>query len=335
MWGLAQPALAPSVALLQLLLTDAPGKAAEVGQIADSLFKNETVLRWFNCDELDCEANDISFRYLRQYTTLIDYLLDTTLTAFTEDILLLANFLTVCGVVCRMREVPAALSDAVGTGLQCQDELLYDLCCSFCTIVLKAHEANTTQFGSVWLEAFVKQTDPSRLSVYNTTLDTLGVYWSTKAGCDAVARSTINADWCTERLKGTTSNMTRLPLVRFIHYAATSTCAAAPFCDKALLTEVWKLSRNPEEEVRQCVWAIALGVTASPTLRPLMEQSYASYLCGHFEEDNRVIRQLQLDTARALCAQGNLPDAVKSRLRKFGEKGLYPPSSISVAAPRD
>ena len=100
---------------------------------------------------------------------------------------------------------------------------------------------------------------------------------------------------------------------------------------KDLLLDAWQTRTTPDDEVRLALWRVVLRALRVDCLEKVLAAVCASFLSSGAYEENITVRTMKLQAADYLLHHSALPDSVKTRLKQFVERGLYPAGSSGVS----
>ncbi|KPI84782.1 hypothetical protein ABL78_6165 [Leptomonas seymouri] len=306
--------------------------AAFVGQLLDTHFHNDRMLRLLNCDQVDAPENPKLCTFLERSTSLLPFLLEATEGAFVNDPLLLANYLVASGVACRTVAIPSTLRKATIQVLQAHDDpLYYAFVCRFWSIALLRHEDNGSRHAAACVSAVVPFVVDSERDEAATeaAFDVLGAAATTQVGWDAVTRL-LRCDGLQARLRSASSPL-RLSTLNLMFSMLCSSHVVPSYFTKDVILEAWQTRTTPDDEVRLALWRVVLKVLCFDSLEKVLSAACASFLCSGAYEENITVRTLKLQAADYLVHHSTLPENVMSRLGQYIDRGLYPAGSSGVS----
>ncbi|KAG8346706.1 hypothetical protein TRVL_02476 [Trypanosoma vivax] len=315
--------------LLGLLSALPPHQAAAVGHLVSSSLKNEKVLRLFDVGSPDCAENKEVCRFLHMHTDLVPFIASATVDAFDSDPLLVANYLDVCGVMMRHVELPVPLFDRILRELtEGADSFVFPFTCRACSLTIRHHEQNASKFARQWTHAsaahLVRCSHDTRDAIY----DLLGAASSTATGW-LCSQMLVNAEDMTATLS---SSAARSITLGFLCDLVQSPHVPDAFFSSSLLGAIWQLRYTQDDLARERLWIFLTRGFWRPAVVTAMAASCASFLCSDHQEVSVVVRQMQLQLAAQFAESPDLVPEMAGRLREFVARGLYPPSSVGVAA---
>lgn len=320
---------------LQCILCDpsvSTEAAATVGQLLDANFRNDRVLRLLNCDRVDAPENAHVCAFLDAHTSLLPYLLEATQEAFVHDPLLLANYLVASGVVCRTVVIPDALRHTTMQVLEARDDVLnYAFVCRFWSIALQRHEANGSRDAAACVSAVLPVVEAAARDEAATeaAFEVLAAAASTATGWDAVS-SRLPCEALQGRLRSTSASL-RLSTLNLMLALLTSPHVVPSYFTKDALLDAWQARTTPDDEVRLVLWRVVLTALKFECLEKVLAAVCASFLCSGAYEENITVRTMKLQAANYLIQHATLPENVKTRLKQYVDRGLYPAGSSGVS----
>lgn len=320
---------------LQCILLDSSLRTTDavfIGRLLDANFRNDRLLRLLNCDDVESPANAQICTFLERNTTLLSFLLEATEGAFVNDPLLLANYLVASGVVCRTVAVPSALRQTTMQVLSAHnDPLYYAFVCRFWSIALVRHEGNGSRDAAACVSAVMPAVDDGERDEAATeaTFDVLGAAATTLTGWDAVT-SRLRCETLQARLRSTSPSL-RLSTLNLLLAMLSSPHVVPSYFTKDLLLDAWQTRTTPDDEVRLALWRVVLRALRVDCLEKVLAAVCASFLSSGAYEENITVRTMKLQAADYLLHHSALPDSVKTRLKQFVERGLYPAGSSGVS----
>ncbi|KEG10880.1 hypothetical protein DQ04_03191040 [Trypanosoma grayi] len=316
-------------ALLSLLAVVPSHLAPFVGELLSASFKNERVLRLFDENNPESSENEILCNFLNRYTDVIPFIASATLDAFEHDPLLVANYLAITGIISRHMDLPQQLLERIEWTLtQCEDEFIFCFVCRSCAVALRGHDSNNLRFASVWGEAAARRLGKCSHDACDAIYSVLGAASTTSVGW-TTAGSLVREE---ELTRGLGSIALQSTVLSFMIVLVRSPHVADSFFSVPLLRTVWKLHRNPDDVVRERLWAFVDDGLSRESIMVSLAPLCASYLCSLHQDANLTVRGLQLQVAGRLVDHGGLALEVTERLQQFRSRGLYPPASVGIEA---
>ncbi|EPY22951.1 hypothetical protein STCU_08008 [Strigomonas culicis] len=320
-----RPAAVALVRLLLRLKKDEP-----YGALADEYLKSENTLRLFDCDDIESEENTTVYTYLKTYSQVIPFFVTSTVKAYEEDVVLLSNYLLICGIICRHELLPEAFLDRVKKALE-SSTLEFEFTCQFCAIVLRKHKENAAKLASTWVPLVFRQAEAGGDATLVAALSVLAACASTESGWSALS-GTVSPDWIRKKLGGISSHQRRVSVLHLLSAFMSSPFVGDSYFSQDLIMSVWQLRRSPDETVRFAFWDVITLITAHENKKEDTHLVlFSTFLCSITSEDSVHVREKQLRVAEMLLQKENLPEESKESLKEYVKKGLYPKDSMDVA----
>ncbi|KAH9597542.1 hypothetical protein LSM04_002139 [Trypanosoma melophagium] len=314
-------------ALLALLTVVPSTVAPSIGELLSASLKTERVLRLFDENNPESSENEILCRFLLTYTDLISFITSSTVNAFDNDPLLVANYMAISAIIARHEKIPIILLDKVEkTFLENKDEFVFCFVCRACAVALRHHERNALNLAVSWVTAAINRLMNCSPDAYDAIYDLLGAASTTSTGWSSV-KSLLEEE---RVIHGLTVAALRATTLNFLSVLVRSPHVENSFFSPTLLHAAWRLRSDPDDNVREKLWEFLSDGTTRENIMDSMESLCASFLCSPYQETNVAIRELQLSVAARLVRRNRLTGEVIERLRQFHSRGLYPPSSVGL-----
>lgn len=315
-------------ALLGLMVVLPPELAPRVGELLSASLKNERVLRLFDENRPQSAENETVCKFLAEHTDLIPFIALSTVDAFEQDPLLVANYLAVSGIISRYMELPQQLSERIERALtNCDSEFVFCFACHACATTLRFHEHNALKYAASWGVAATRHLaqcgNEAREAIYDVlgAASTTAEGWSTLQPCVSVEEEMVRT-LDVPALRAAALDLMG-ELVRSPHVANS-------LFSPALLCAAWRLRGDVNDVVRERLWGFVNFGLARENIMLSLAPMCASFLCSSFQESCVNVRELQLQVSARLVEQAGLSQEVVERLTQFRARGLYPSASAAV-----
>eukprot|EP00796_Vickermania_ingenoplastis_P010107 gene10107-7074_t len=306
--------------------------STSVARVIESQLTDDSVLRLVDCDNIDSADNKVVYDFMSKETLLVERITQKTLNAFDNDILLLANYLLVCGVLARFDShiLAGKLQERIQVALEHpEDELPWTSAAECCACALWACDTVADLFSKDWIKASIAVVSCREVSEDITAfgLRVLGSACTTKAGWDTTA--SLLASSLLQPLLQTKSVPKTVSTLNFlsIFYGSLHFQTGRLNLDDCVM-EAWKLRSSLEETVRIALWS---ALEAMATRHPFpLQNACAAFLSATQPGEISAVREKQVRVAEMLLLDESMTHGLQVGLKSFVRGGLHPPGSSGV-----
>lgn len=297
---------------------------------------NDNCLRLIDCDHLNSQLNRVAIEFILGNPSVLHFATQRTLECFSNDPLLLPNYLIFIGILSRFdcNVLSGELKEQITNSLaDLDDELQWMAVSQCCYYAMLDCDQNSSTFGVDWVRAAIKILKSTAVSeemiVFSVKLISSAA--TTPHGWEAAASHLPTLDICSLLKSRKSSTVcSALYLLQSMFQSAHFDREKLPSLDDCA-HEAWKHRNSLEEDVREALWGAIYAMNSKSSFP--ITNACISFLCAPSrEESNKNVRKKQVLVAQSLLQLAGLP-AVSSRgLEQFVKKGLYPPGSSGVPA---